>query len=262
MSTRTFILSALLICLLSILAVLAWRHGQRRVDERAERLVAEQPAAPVAAVAPPATPPPAPRPRIAAAPLTGDAALAQKICRGGGNDGAQASLFGHHRYAQASAGALTAAPDGFGGGNCTQIHGDMAQSLKELLAAAQGEDAALGVSLRGISCYRAIPRQAGLFCNPRKIASRGYAGQAKWVAPPGFSEHSTGYAIDFGARDGRCDVQPCFAGTPQGRWLAANASRFGFELSFPQGNAQGVSYEPWHYRWVGNGAARGQFAGQ
>ena len=48
------------------------------------------------------------------------------------------------------------------------------------------------------------------------------------------------------------------------RWLAANAARFGFEQSFPAGNAQGVKWEPWHWRWVGTapsvaGAARARF---
>jgi D-alanyl-D-alanine carboxypeptidase len=30
-----------------------------------------------------------------------------------------------------------------------------------------------------------------------------------------------------------------------------HATEFGFELSFPPGNAQGVTWEPWHWRWVG-----------
>jgi len=40
-----------------------------------------------------------------------------------------------------------------------------------------------------------------------------------------------------------------------GRWLIANATHYGFELSFPQGNAQGVTWEPWHWRWVGTSVA-------
>ncbi len=43
--------------------------------------------------------------------------------------------------------------------------------------------------------------------------------------------------------------------TPQARWLRTNAPRFGFELSFPPGNGQGVKWEPWHWRWVGATAA-------
>jgi len=75
--------------------------------------------------------------------------------------------------------------------------------------------------------------------------------QAYQVAPPGHSEHSTGLAIDFGDRRHGCNLTACFATTPVGRWLAANAAEFGFEMSFPQANAQGVAFEPWHWRWVG-----------
>mgnify|MGYP003353772201 CR=1 FL=1 len=38
-------------------------------------------------------------------------------------------------------------------------------------------------------------------------------------------------------------------------WLKAHANRFHFELSFPQGNRQGVSYEPWHWRFEGSAEA-------
>ena len=41
------------------------------------------------------------------------------------------------------------------------------------------------------------------------------------------------------------------SGTPGGLWLRDNAPKFGFELSFPPGNKQGVTWEPWHWRWVG-----------
>jgi D-alanyl-D-alanine carboxypeptidase len=40
-----------------------------------------------------------------------------------------------------------------------------------------------------------------------------------------------------------------------GKWLLANAARYGFELSFPAGNRQQVKWEPWHWRWVGTSAA-------
>lgn len=81
------------------------------------------------------------------------------------------------------------------------------------------------------------------------------------VAPPGFSEHATGLVIDFGSRSiPRCNLEPCFADTRTGRWLADNAGRFGFEMSFPDGNSQGVVFEPWHFRFVGTPQARAVFA--
>jgi serine/threonine protein kinase len=38
----------------------------------------------------------------------------------------------------------------------------------------------------------------------------------------------------------------------QGPWLVTNAAQYGFEQSFPKNNTQGVSYEPWHWRYVGS----------
>ena len=224
-------------------------------------------APPVTDSAPVTPPPPAAPPRAPVVAVDADTALAQRLCRGDLSralaDAAPggATLFGHKPFAQTGASALVSSPPGFGGGNCAQVHRDMKGPLAELVAAAQAEDPAVGNALLGISCYRSVARQAGLYCAPGRIAARGFAGQAHWVAPPGFSEHATGLTLDFGDRvDPGCNLEPCFADGAVGRWLTANAARFGFELSFPAGNAQGVAYEPWHYRWVGNSAARATFA--
>jgi zinc D-Ala-D-Ala carboxypeptidase len=168
--------------------------------------------------------------------------------------GADGRLFGHFAYAEASAADLVAPPKSFQSGNCTQIERGMAQSLSALIAAATKDDAAVGKALMGVSCFRSVERQSRLFCRPDRLKERGMQGQAKWVAPPGYSEHATGYAIDFGARSiPSCHANPCFKETRTGKWLAANARHFGFEMSFPEGNAQGVSFEPWHFRWIGTG---------
>ncbi len=176
-----------------------------------------------------------------------DTAFAQKVCRGDAA-GDRSSLFGHRPSTQVGGGSLTGVPRGFGSGGCQQIHSSMAGALRRMLDAAKVDG--LDDEITGVSCYRSVERQRQIFCNPARISSRGYAGQAFSVAPPGFSEHSTGFAIDFGSRSNPgCNLQECFAGTRAGEWLSANASRFGFRLSFPAGNAQGVTYEPWHYRW-------------
>ena len=65
-------------------------------------------------------------------------------------------------------------------------------------------------------------------------------------APSGFSEHHTGLAIDINS------VEDDFAGTQEAIWLEKNAPKYGFELSFPIDNIQGLSYEPWHWRYVGD----------
>ncbi len=186
-----------------------------------------------------------------------ESAIAARLCASHGRDASGArTLFGHFAMAEVAAADLAPAPAGFGGGNCTQIHRDAAGPLAELYAAARREAPEVGRQMYGLSCFRSIPRQADLYCRADRIATRGYAGQARWVAPPGFSEHATGTSLDFGNRNGNCNLDPCFATTPVGRWLAANAGRFGFRLSFPANNPQGVSYEPWHFRYVGERAAR------
>ena len=65
----------------------------------------------------------------------------------------------------------------------------------------------------------------------------------EWIAAPGFSEHHTGRALDFEtpAEYSRFDKAPAFA------WLGENAAAFQFRMSYPQGNAQGIIYEPWHW---------------
>lgn len=189
-------------------------------------------------------------------PANPEEAFASKLCQGDLSVlvGAPATLFGHRRNPAAPAAALIAPPAGFGAGGCTRVHGSMIEPLRVMLAAARAEDPALGAAIVGLSCHRDPPRQAQLYCSPGKIASRGYAGQAFWVAPPGYSEHATGLSLDFGDRNRPdCHVEPCFAETRVGRWLAANAGRFGFRLSFPPGNAAGVAAEPWHFRYTGGG---------
>ncbi|MCY7275262.1 MAG: D-alanyl-D-alanine carboxypeptidase family protein, partial [Phormidesmis sp. CAN_BIN44] len=48
------------------------------------------------------------------------------------------------------------------------------------------------------------------------------------------------------------NLSPSFDQTAAFNWLKQNAVRFNFEISFPKNNPQGVSYEPWHWRFVGD----------
>ncbi len=208
---------------------------------------------------------------VAADPLNADPKAAGaaageglRLCEGEGATppvGADGRLMNHFAYAEAAASDMVAPPKAFQSGNCQLVHRDMAKALADLIAAAKAADAAVGNAIMGVSCFRSVERQAGLFCNPAKLADRGYVGQAKWIAPPGYSEHATGLSLDFGARTiPGCHANPCFKDTRTGKWLRANASRFGFELSFPDGNAQGVNFEPWHFRYTGSPHAQSVFS--
>src|SRR3546814_20385085 len=94
-----------------------------------------------------------------------------------------------------------------------------------------------GVELLLISAFRSIEFQAALV---RDKLARGITIDKILMvnAPPGYSEHHSGRAIDIGARgiappDEALEVTPAFA------WLSAQVMHFGFSLSYPRGNELG-----------------------
>lgn len=104
-----------------------------------------------------------------------------------------------------------------------------------------------GVTLLPLSAYRSVTRQAGII--RRKLA----AGESierilRTVAVPGCSEHHTGRALDLGSPQAmRLDAK--FGRTREFRWLRRHAGKYGFILSYPRNNPQGIIYEPWHWCW-------------
>ena len=194
------------------------------------------------------------------------AAPSEQLCPGFAElVAADGRLLGHLPYAEVFPDQLVTMPPGFALDQPCRLQRDAAAGLTRLLAAAAADGIA---TLRGVSCYRSVARQRSVFCSqigPGKRC-RNPAERARSVGPPGYSEHATGYALDFGVRPspGCADLSACIATTAAGTWLLANAPRFGFELSFPAGNAQQVTWEPWHWRWVGAsadavGAAQARF---
>jgi zinc D-Ala-D-Ala carboxypeptidase len=124
-----------------------------------------------------------------------------------------------------------------------------AAKFDAMVSAAQAE----GVGLVPLSAFRSMADQDQLFFETG--AQRGQVPQERAAvsAPPGYSEHHTGYAIDIGDGDSAStNLSEAFEQTKAYQWLKANAATYSFELSFPKGNEQGVSYEPWHWRFVGD----------
>ncbi len=153
----------------------------------------------------------------------------------------------HFPFPTAPRAELTRPPSALHG-QCEAVHRDMRADLAALVGRARANPE-VGRAIVALSCFRSPDRQARLFSRAGRANAALPPGYQ--VAPPGHSEHATGLAIDFGDRRHGCDLVACFANTPVGRWLAANAAEFGFEMSFPEGNSQGVAFEPWHWRWVG-----------
>ena len=115
-----------------------------------------------------------------------------------------------------------------------------------------------GVRLHVIWAFRDPALQKSQFEEAKK--KYGPRGGIRWLAPPGFSEHQTGWALDIGdLDDAEADDNPLFERTKAFLWLKIHGKMFGFELSFPPGNWQGVSYEPWHWRFVGTAEAQQAF---
>lgn len=74
----------------------------------------------------------------------------------------------------------------------------------------------------------------------------------------GTSEHQSGLAVDLRVMgDDSSLLNESFADTKAGKWLAENCTRFGFVLRFPadKTDVTGITYEPWHFRFVGYRAA-------
>jgi D-alanyl-D-alanine carboxypeptidase len=116
--------------------------------------------------------------------------------------------------------------------------------------------AATGLKMQSQSAYRSYGAQVTTYDG--WVASKGKAGADLTSARPGYSEHQTGLAIDISAVPNKCPLSACFAETPQGKWLAANAWKYGFILRYPQGETDvtGYEFEPWHYRYVGTALAK------
>jgi D-alanyl-D-alanine carboxypeptidase len=102
-----------------------------------------------------------------------------------------------------------------------------------------------GVSLVIVSAFRSVERQAEIV--RRKLASGMSIDQVLSAsAPPGYSEHHTGRAVDI-STPGVRPLEVEFGQTPAFAWLQQHASGHGFRLSYPAGNSQGYQYEPWHW---------------
>lgn len=136
---------------------------------------------------------------------------------GFGGDG---RALGHLPYGDAPPGDLVAVPAEYATGGC-MLRREMLPDLARLLAAAAG-DPAVGGRILALSCHRSLGYQQSVFCRERQTAA---GDRAISVAPPGHSEHATGYALDFAVRprvNGCPDAEACIAATAGFRWLAAD----------------------------------------
>lgn len=128
----------------------------------------------------------------------------------------------------------------------------MVPDLRALREAA----AAAGHSLALWSAFRSYDYQRRTFAY--WVERDGRRAALRTSARPGHSEHQLGTAVDLGTTGGPAPWdQRDWADTPAGAWVAANAWRFGFVMSYPEHARDKTcyAYEPWHWRWVGRALA-------
>jgi D-alanyl-D-alanine carboxypeptidase len=107
-----------------------------------------------------------------------------------------------------------------------------------------------------VSGYRSHAQQQATF--DHWVAVGGYEQALRTSARAGHSEHQLGTAIDVTSEGGAAPwTFTDWAATPAGAWMAANAWRYGFVMSYPRGalDVACYDYEPWHYRYVGRDLA-------
>jgi len=94
------------------------------------------------------------------------------------------------------------------------------------------------------SAFRSYSYQKGLY--ERYVDQHGQKEADRFSARPGTSQHQLGTTIDFGS------ITPEFANTPAGQWLRDEAWKYGFSLSYPEGEEEltGYMFEIWHYRYI------------
>ena len=129
-----------------------------------------------------------------------------------------------------------------------EVHIDMRDSLLKMREEAKKD----GIYLVFLSGYRSINLQNDIFYSLKSIRNQEAAERARVSAPPGYSEHSTGFAIDIGdATQRETDFETDFENTDAFRWLIKNAAKFHFKLSFNKDNKY-IDFEPWHWRYEGS----------
>ena len=143
--------------------------------------------------------------------------------------------------------------------NLTLPHGDSASVMKaqsmiipELTALFNAAEAA-GHPLMMSSAYRSIDEQKKLY--DFFVLNHGQSSADMYVAQPGESEHNTGLAVDLSNVSASCrqDSDKCSLDLVTTAWLSQHAYNYGFIQRYPEGKRPitGISYEPWHYRYVG-----------
>lgn len=123
----------------------------------------------------------------------------------------------------------------------TGLENETQEAFNKLVAAAKLD----GININIQSGFRSYDTQSRIY--NRHVTTYSQAEADTYSARPGHSEHQTGTAMDLNWINEKLEERA------DGKWLFANAYKYGFILRYPKGkdNETGYMYEPWHYRYVG-----------
>ncbi len=127
------------------------------------------------------------------------------------------------------------------------FHTDASEYLEDMFKAAARDD----IDLKVVSAYRSFYEQTDLKGQYTQVYG---SGANAFSADQGYSEHQLGTTLDLTV-DSVGGPYTIFKDTEAYNWLLKNAYKYGFILSYPEGNSFYV-YEPWHWRFVGTNLAR------
>ena len=137
----------------------------------------------------------------------------------------------------------------------------IAEAAKRMIADAYAQN----VRIIALSAFRDYEYQTELFENKvqRLQQEKGYSvdkarEEAKTVvAYPGTSEHQLGLALDL-VDAGHTKLDESQENTKAYKWLYEHCDEYGFIVRYPNGKTDitGIIYEPWHFRYVGEEAAK------
>ena len=114
------------------------------------------------------------------------------------------------------------------------------------------------------SGYRTIEKQHNLFeediqaqVRAGKTYDQAFYKAKEYTALPGASEHHTGLAVDIVGRSHQ-NLNLAQSKTREALWLAEHSAEYGFILRYPADKTEetGIAYESWHFRYVGEEAAK------
>ena len=144
-------------------------------------------------------------------------------------------------------------------GSATSVNKTLQTVACDAFLEMQKAAAADGVTIWMQSGYRSVAYQTKLYEKKTQYyRDKGFdeaAAREKAAAivnPPGYSEHNCGLAADLNSPE-HTGLDEGFENTAAFRWLCQHAGEYGFILRYPKGAEEKteITYEPWHWRYVG-----------